>query len=99
MGVLVAEGSVKPKAQPTGVLDDAFDRVAALDFEIPNAMVNHAPMACEALATLGCGSAIHEWVERFRPELYRATQPVTPTWGHGFPWRDQLGDLWLLPQW
>jgi hypothetical protein len=32
------------------VLDEALDRVSALDFEIPNPFVNHAPMACEALA-------------------------------------------------
>jgi hypothetical protein len=31
---------------------EAFDRVSALDFEVPNPYVNHGPMACEALRTL-----------------------------------------------
>jgi hypothetical protein len=35
------------------VLDEAFDRVSTLDYEVPNRFVNHAPMACEALAVLG----------------------------------------------
>ena len=35
------------------VLDSALDRVSALDFEIPNPFVTHAPMACEALVALG----------------------------------------------
>jgi hypothetical protein len=84
---------------PTAGLDDAFDRVAALDFEIPNPIVNHAPMACEALAALGFDSAINDWVDRFEPAAHQAIQPVTPTWGHELSWRDLLGDLWLLPQW
>lgn len=80
-------------------LDEAFDQVSALDFEIPNRFVNHAPMACEVLSALGFDSAINEWVEHFQPTMHRATQPVTPTWGHEFSWKDLVGDLWLLPQW
>ncbi len=88
-----------PKAPPAGLLDEAFDQVSALDFEIPNPFVNHAPMACEALSALGFDSAINEWVEHYDPRVHRPIQPVTPTWGHEFSWKDMVGDLWLLPEW
>jgi questin oxidase-like protein len=95
---------------PTALrLDEAFDYVAGFDFEIPNPFINHAPMACEALATLGLASAINEWIERHESVLAakfatfdttcRAVQPATPTWGHEFSWQDKLGDYRLLPEW
>jgi hypothetical protein len=80
-------------------LDEAFDRVSALDFEIPNPYVNHGPMACEALMTLGFDSELPEWVEHFETTMHRAIEPVTPTWGHEFPWQDFFGDYRLLPEW
>ena len=80
-------------------LDEAFDRVSALDFEIPNPFVNHGPMACEALTTLGFESELPEWVEHFEASMHRAIEPATPTWGHEFPWQDFLGDHRLLPEW
>jgi hypothetical protein len=80
-------------------LDEAFDRVSALDFEIPNPYVNHGPMACEALTTLGFDSELPEWVEHFETTMHRAIEPVTPTWGHEFPWQDFFGDYRLLPEW
>jgi hypothetical protein len=80
-------------------LDEAFDRVSALDFEIPNPFVNHGPMACEALTTLGFGSELSDWVEHFEASMHRAIEPVTPRWGHEFPWQDLLGDHRLLPEW
>jgi hypothetical protein len=80
-------------------LDEAFDRVSALDFEVPNPFVNHGPMACEALTTLGFGSELPDWVEHFETTMHRAIEPVTPTWGHEFPWQDRLGDHRLLPEW
>jgi Questin oxidase-like len=92
------------------LLDEAFDQVATFDFEIPNPFLNHAPMACEALATLGLTSAINEWVElhvavlgakfaTFGTPTRRPIHPVTPTWGHRFSWKDELGDYRLLPEW
>lgn len=80
-------------------LDEAFDRVSALDFEIPNPYVNHGPMACEALATLGFDSALGEWVESFETSMHRGIEPVEPTWGQQFVWEDRLGDYRLLPEW
>lgn len=81
------------------VLDEALDRVSALDFEIPNPFVNHAPMACEALATLNLDSEIGDWVERYETSMGQALLPATPSWQRDFDWRDLLGDYRLLPQW
>jgi hypothetical protein len=98
------------RTQTALLLDEAFNRVATFDFQIPNPFINHAPMACEALATLGLASSISEWVEAhmgvlaaqfgaFRTTTPRAIFPVTPAWGHGFSWKDKLGDYRLLPEW
>jgi hypothetical protein len=38
----------------TPALDEAFERMAAASFELPNGFVNHGAMACEALAVLDC---------------------------------------------
>jgi hypothetical protein len=65
----------------THVLDSAFDRVSALDFELPNRFVNHGPMACEALATLGYQDRIGEWVYSFEGAMGPAVTPVAPRWG------------------
>jgi hypothetical protein len=40
----------------TPALDEAFERMAAASFELPNGFVNHGAMACEALAMLDCTS-------------------------------------------
>jgi hypothetical protein len=81
------------------ILDDALDRVSALDFEIPNPFVNHAPMACEALAALSLDSAIEHWVERFETSMRKVVPPVTPNWHGEFDWKDLFGDYRLLPEW
>jgi hypothetical protein len=81
------------------ILDNALDRVSALDFEIPNPFVNHAPMACEALAALSLDSVIEDWVERFETSMREAVQPVTPNWHGDFSWKDLFGDYRFLPEW
>jgi hypothetical protein len=86
-------------ASSVAILDDALDRVSALDFEIPNPFVNHAPMACEALAALGLDSLIEHWVEQFEISMHKAVQPVTPNWYGDFGWKDLFGDYRLLPEW
>lgn len=83
----------------TAILDHAFDRVSGLDFGIPNPFVNHAPMACEALAALSLDPVIDEWVERYEKIMGQAVQPVAPGWGSGFDWRNRCGDYRLLPEW
>jgi hypothetical protein len=73
--------------------------VSALDFEIPNPFVNHAPMACEALAALGFDAVIDDWVQRFETSMREAVQPVTPRWHSDFDWQALFGDYLVLPEW
>ena len=49
----------------TPALDEAFERMAAASFELPNGFVNHGAMACEALAMLECTGDIDSWARRF----------------------------------
>jgi hypothetical protein len=81
------------------VLDEALDRVSALDFEVPNPFVSHGPMACEALDALGFDAMIGDWVRGFEASMGEAVQPVTPPWGADFEWEDAFGDYRLLPEW
>jgi hypothetical protein len=81
------------------VLDEALDRVSALDFAVPNPFVSHGPMACEALDALGFDAVIGDWVRGFESSMGEALQPVTPRWGADFEWEDALGDYRLLPEW
>jgi Questin oxidase-like len=83
----------------TEVLDRAFERVSALDFAPPVRFVNHGPMACEALATLGFEEVIDEWAARFEHSLVEAPGPVAPPWHGDFDWSSQLGESRLLPEW
>jgi len=81
------------------VLDEALDRVSALDFEPPVRFVNHAPMACEALGALGFEAVLDEWVCRFETSMAEVVRPVTPRWHGGFEWEGLLGDRRILPEW
>jgi len=45
----------------TPALDEAFERMAAASFELPNGFVNHGAMACEVLAMLDCADDIDSW--------------------------------------
>jgi hypothetical protein len=77
-------------------LDEAFDRMAHSGFELPNGFVNHGPMACEALAALGCDEEIDDWARRFARAAGTAVDAAAPV---DFEWRDALGDYRKLPQW
>lgn len=78
-------------------LDDALDRMAAGSaFELPNGFVNHGPMACEALDTLGLDEVVDEWARRFA----RVPGPaVVPVRAPELDWREALGDYGALPRW
>ena len=79
------------------VLDDAFERMAASSaFELPNGLVNHGPMGCEALAALGLDDEIDMWARRFE----RIPGPaVTPVAAARLDWETALGDYRRLPEW
>src|ERR1700733_2106435 len=70
-------------------LDEAFERMAAASFELPNGFVNHGAMACEALAMLDCTGDIDSWARRFARAGGASVDPVAPA---GFEWRQALGD-------
>jgi len=73
----------------TPALDEAFERMAAASFELPNGFVNHGAMACEALAMLDCTGDIDGWARRFARAGGASVDPVVPA---GFEWRRALGD-------
>ncbi len=83
-------------SEATSVLDEAFERMAASGFELPNGFVNHGPMACEALAALRCDDEIDSWARRFARSGGAAIEPVSPS---GFEWQDELGVYRRLPEW
>ncbi len=73
----------------TPALDEAFERMAAASFELPNGFVNHGAMACEALAMLDCTGDIDSWAHRFARAGGASVDPVAPA---RFEWRQALGD-------
>jgi hypothetical protein len=78
----------------TPALDEAFERMAAASFELPNGFVNHGAMACEALAMLDCTDDIDSWARRFARAGGASVDPVVPA---GFEWRQALGDYQPAP--
>ena len=78
----------------TPALDEAFERMAAASFELPNGFVNHGAMACEALAMLDCAGDIDSWARRFARAGGASVDPVAPA---GFEWRQALGDYQPAP--
>ncbi|MCL2395066.1 MAG: hypothetical protein FWC87_10310 [Acidimicrobiaceae bacterium] len=52
-------------ADPAAILDEAYERIAAASFELPNGFVNHGAMACEALDALGRDDEVDAWARRF----------------------------------
>ncbi len=85
--------------EPSTVLDEAFDRMAASDFELPNGFVNHGPMACEALDALGLADQIDGWSRRFVEMVGAGPRPEAPRSFSGSGWTDALGDYERLPEW
>jgi hypothetical protein len=80
----------------TPALDEAFERMAAASFELPNGFVNHGAMACEALAVLDCADDIDSWARRFARAGGATIEPVAPA---GVEWRQALGSYDRLPEW
>ena len=83
-------------SETTPALDEAFERMAAASFELPNGFVNHGAMACEALAVLDCADDIDSWARRFARAGGARIEPVAPA---GFEWRQALGSYDHLPEW
>jgi hypothetical protein len=80
----------------TPALDEAFERMAAASFELPNGFVNHGAMACEALAVLDCADDIDGWARRFAQAGGARIAPIASA---GLEWRQALGAYDRLPEW
>jgi hypothetical protein len=80
----------------TPALDEAFERMAAASFELPNGFVNHGAMACEVLAVLDYAEDIDSWARRFARAGGASAEPVTAA---GLDWREALGAYDRLPEW
>jgi hypothetical protein len=106
-----SSGSEASASTASPALDEALERLAASGFELPNGFVNHGPMACEALATLGCEDDIDEWARLFARRGGVGVTPVAPAEaavaaGDGpegdrvdAAWRSALGQYGKLSEW
>lgn len=80
----------------------ALDRLQTIGYEHGTMLVNHAPMAAEALATLGFGDDVATWVEdnlahRRYKDLPTPRWPLDP--GDEADWRPALGDFDRVTDW
>src|SRR5438552_18635271 len=83
-------------------VDEALDRLRGVGFEHGPRFVNHAPMAAEALAHLGCADDVPAWVEhnlrvrRYheRPQPNRALSATDEA-----DWASALGDFGRVADW
>jgi len=71
------------------LLDEALARLAFAGPELGNTFSNHAPMAIEALCTLGRGDAVLPWLERYRTGFLPRPAPVERIGEAG--WQAALG--------
>ena len=83
-------------SETSPALDEAFERMAAASFELPNGFVNHGAMACEALAALDCADDIDSWARRFAQVGGLRIEPVAAA---DFDWRQAFGSYEHLPEW
>src|SRR5215469_12681785 len=95
-GTAVSCGEEDDMSDTTPALDEAYERIAAASFELPNGFVNHGAMACEALAILDCAGDIDSWARRFAQAGGVGVEPVPAA---GFEWRQALGSYDRLPEW
>jgi len=73
------------------------DLHGAIGLRTAERIVNHGPMACEALAALGCRDQIDRWARWFTEMVGEGARPAEPRGVGGSAWKDALGDYRLLP--
>lgn len=77
-------------ADPTGVLDEAYERLHRTGPEFEGWLSNHGPMATEALIRMGHAGQVHAWLDGYvarLEELPRPTARIEPA-----AWREALGE-------
>jgi hypothetical protein len=92
----LVDEAARPGGESSSILDEAYERLSATGFELPNGFVNHGPMACEALAALGLVDDVAEWSRRYGGLGGRQIDPVLPS---DFHFDVALGDFSRLPDW
>jgi len=79
-----------------GALDLALERLARTGPEYSGGLANHAPMAAEALVTLGRSDAVARWVEGYASRLQpppSASDPIPrDAWQPALGRRERVGD-------
>lgn len=83
----------------TFILDEAYERMARADFELPNGFVYHGPMACEALVAMGQDAQVDGWARWFADSVGVGPEAIEPDPRSSFDWRAQLGEYERLPEW
>ncbi len=83
-------------------MNEALDRLQGIGYEHGAVLVNHAPMAAEALATLGySGDEVGSWIERnLRARSYH--KRPEPRWSLSTAeadWRPELGNFARVADW
>ncbi|MFF8385049.1 questin oxidase family protein [Streptomyces kanasensis] len=82
---------------PTGVLDEALERLHVCGPERDGWLSNHAPMAVEALARHGHAPRVHRWIDRYRAKLEDMPSPYERVTREN--WREALGDPLRMADW
>ncbi len=80
-----------------GAMDEALVRLAPYGPDLQNGLTNHAPMAAEALCTMGRPEAVSPWLDRYSALLVPRSAPngrIDPR-----EWQGALGRLDLFPEW
>lgn len=83
-------------------MNDALDRLQGLGFEYGPQFAVHAPMAAEALATLGYTDILPTWVEHNKATRQYGDLPEPNTTIHAADeadWRSALGDFGRVGDW
>lgn len=83
-------------------MGEALERLRFVGYEHGSKLVNHAPMAAEALATLGYADAVSAWVN-YNLRVRRYHQRPEPRWALSADeegdWRGALGDFSRVADW
>jgi hypothetical protein len=83
-------------------MGEALDRLRGVGYEHGTKLVNHAPMAAEALACLGYADIVPSWVEQNLRERHYHERPA-PRWALSADdeadWMPALGDFSRVADW
>jgi hypothetical protein len=83
-------------------MGEALDRLRGVGYEHGGKLVNHAPMAAEALATMGYADVVPTWVDH-NLKIRRYHERPQPRWALSAAdeadWRPALGDFARVADW